>query len=220
MIEQNTAAWREARAGKITASRMADVMAFTPGEGFYKSGPRKGQPKVATPLKARTDYIGDILAELLTGEPKVQVRARPLDWGHDVEAAARAAYEAETGCIVTLAGFVLHPELPFIGCSPDGFVETDGQCQIKCPSNPAVHIETICYGMPDEHIPQVQAELMVTGREWSDFISFDPRMPPHLRLYRQRIQRDQAYIDQLTAACKSLWVEVQSYLNQLNSRAA
>jgi hypothetical protein len=220
VIEQNTQAWREARAGKITASRMCDVMAFTKDEGVYKSGPKKGQPKLARSLKARTDYIGDILGELLTGEPKEQVRARPLDWGHDVEAAARAAYEADTGCIVTESGFVLHTTLPFVGCSPDGLVELDGQLQIKCPSNPAVHIETICKGMPEEHTPQLQGELMVTGRAWNDFVSFDPRMPPHLRLYRQRVMRDQAYIDQLTAACESLWAEVQGYLNQLNQRAA
>lgn len=205
-MEQNTTEWLQARAGKITASRMCDVLAF---------GKRDGKP-----LKARQDYIGDIVAELLTGEPKEQVKARPLDWGHDVEAAARAAYEAETGEIVQQVGFMVHPLLPYIGCSPDGLIGGDGQTQIKCPNNPAVHIATLRDGMPEEHVAQVQGEMFVTGRAWSDFVSFDPRMPEHLRLYRQRIHRDEKYIEQLAAACESLWAEVQTYITYLNQRAA
>lgn len=205
-MEQNTQEWREARAGKITASRMADVLAF---------GKRDGKP-----LKARQDYIGDIIAEILTGEPKDQVRAKPLDWGHDVEEAARAAYEAETGVIVVTTGFMTHPLIPYIGCSPDGLIDATGQVQIKCPNNPAVHIATLRDGMPEEHVPQVQAEMYVTGRDWSDFISYDPRMPEHLRLYRQRIPRDDKYIAMLADACATLWAEVQVMLKFLNERAA
>jgi hypothetical protein len=200
---QNTPEWREARAGKITASRMADVLAF---------GKRDGKP-----LQARRDYIGDIVAEILTGEPREQVKAKSLDWGHDVEAAARAAYEAETGQIVIAAGFVLHATIPYVGCSPDGLIGADGMTQIKCPANPAVHIETLRNGMPAEHIPQVQAEMWVTGRAWNDFVSFDPRMPAHLRLYRQRIERDPQYIETLAQACASLWDEVSALLASLES---
>jgi len=205
-MEQNTEEWRKARAGKITASRMCDVMAF---------GKRDGKP-----LKSRQDYIGDIIAEILTGEPKEQVKARPLDWGHDVEAAARAEYEAETGAIVVCTGFMEHPLIPYIGCSPDGLIGSAGQMQIKCPQNPAIHIATLRDGIPEEHIPQVQGELFVTGREWSDFVSYDPRMPPHLRLYRQRIERDDKYIASLADACASLWAEVQVLIRFLNERAA
>ena len=205
-MEQNTQEWRDARAGHITASRMCDVLGF---------GKRDGKP-----LKARADYIGDIVAELLTGEPREPARAKPLDWGHDVENAARAAYEAETGEIVQRVGFMEHPLIPYIGCSPDGMIGTDGQQQIKCPNNPAIHIATLRDGMPEEHIPQIQGELFVTGRAWSDFVSFDPRMPPNLRLYRQRIVRDEKYIATLAEACESLWAEVQSYIQYLNKRAA
>lgn len=203
---QNTDEWRTIRAGKITASRASDVMAF---------GKRDGKP-----LKAREDYAGDILAELLTGEPRAQVRAAPLDWGHDVEAAARAAYEAMTGELVTQSGFVLHPLLPYAGCSPDGLIGDDGMQQIKCPMNPAVHVWTIRNGMPDEHIAQIQFELWVTARSWSDFVSFDPRMPPHRRLYVQRIERDEAYIEQLAQATASLWDEVQSAYQLMMKEAA
>lgn len=205
-MEQNTEEWRSARAGKITASRMCDVLAF---------GKRDGKP-----LKARLDYIGDIVGEILTGEPKEQVRARPLDWGHDVEDAARAAYEAETGVIVMRTGFVTHPLIDHVGCSPDGLIGADGQTQIKCPNNPAVHIATLRDGMPEEHIPQVQGELYVTGRDWSDFVSYDPRMPPEHRLYRQRVERDEKYIAQIAEACESMWAEVMALLRFLRERAA
>ena len=205
-MQQNTQEWRDARAGKITASRMCDVLAF---------GKRDGKP-----LKARQDYIGDIVAEILTGEPREQVKAKPLDWGHDVEAAARAAYEAETGLIVACTGFMTHPLLDYIGCSPDGLIGAGGQVQIKCPQNPAVHIETLRSGMPEEHIPQVQGELFVTGRQWSEFVSYDPRMPEEHRLYRQRIERDETYIATIASACESLWAEVHAYLSFLKERAA
>ena len=208
-MDQNSPEWREARAGKITASRMGDVIAFA------KNGGR--------PLKARQDYIGEIVAELLTGEPRQQVKAAPLDWGHDVEAAARAAYEAETGTIVQFGGdvaFVTHPELAYIGCSPDGLIGAQGMHQIKCPQNPAVHIETLQSGMPDEHMPQVQGEMLVTGRAWSDFVSYDPRMPPNLRLYIQRIPRDEVYIAMLTKHCQSLWDDVQAIMAKLQKLAA
>lgn len=219
-MEQNTDEWYRARAGKITASRMADVLAFDPGGGVFKSGPRKGQEKPAKSLLCREDYIGDIVGEILTGEPKGQVRAKAMDWGHDVEAAARAAYEAETGEIVTLSAFVVHPTIDYLGCSPDGLVLDDGMTQFKCPANPAVHIQTLRDGMPDEHVPQIQTELLVTGRQWSDFVSFDPRMPLQHRLYRQRIERDDAYIQTLIDASAQLWSEVQAYIQFLNKRAA
>lgn len=220
MILQNTPEWLEARAGKITASRFCDVMAFDEGGELYKSGPKKGQPKPARVLKARTDYIGEIVAELLTGAPMPQARARAMDWGHDVEAAARDAYSAHTGELVSLGGFLIHPSHPFIGCSPDGLVGDDGGLQIKCPANPSVHIETLRAGMPAEHIHQVQGELWVSGRQWWDFVSFDPRMPPNLRLYTQRVLPDPAYIARLEAACLSLWGEVQGLMGELHRRAA
>jgi hypothetical protein len=220
VIEQNTPEWYAARAGKITMSRAPDVLAFDEGGGVWKSGPRKGQTKPAKSLKARLDYVDNIVAEIVTGVPKESVRARPLDWGHDVEGAARAAYEAETGYVVEPGGFVIHRDIPYVGCSPDGLIGTDGQTQLKCPFTSEVHLRTLRDGMSAEHIPQVQGELFVTGRKWSDFVSFDPRMPEHLRLYRFRVERDEIFIRKLRDACISMWIEVQEFLEALNQRAA
>ena len=206
IVQQNTPEWLALRAGKFTASRFSDLLAFAKKDG--------------KPLKARTDYIGEVVAELLTGQPREQARAKPLDWGHDVEAAARAAYEAETGLLVDTAGFVIHGTLPFVGCSPDFLVGDDGMGQIKCPYNPAVHVETLRGGMSEDHIAQVQGELWVTGRAWSDFVSYDPRMPAHRRLFVQRIHADKAYHDDLEAAAVSAWAEVQSILEFINQEKA
>lgn len=219
-MQQNTEEWRNARAGKITASMMKAALAFDPGGSIYKSGPKKGQERPARSLQARTDYIYDIVAEILTGQAKEPIRAKALDWGHDVESAARAEYEVETAQVVQVVGFVTHPVFPFIGCSPDGLVGTQGLTQIKCPADSANHIITLETGMPEEHIPQVQGEMFVTDRVWSDFVSFDPRMPPGFRFYRQRIMRDESYIAELSKACLSLWDEVQEKLHRFERIAA
>lgn len=218
-MEQRTQEWFDSRAGRITASRMCDVMAFSVGEGFYKSGPRKGQPKVAQPLKARTDYIHQLAAERLTSKPRKQVKAWALQWGQDVEPAAVAAYEAETGLIVERAGFVTHPAYDFIGASPDFYAGGDeGGGEVKCPESSEVHLQTLVDGLPDEHIEQIQGGLWVTHRRWWDFVSYHPDFPPHLRLYVQRVERDEDYIAKLADACISLEAEVQAIVTKLQQK--
>lgn len=201
-FEQGSQEWLRERAGKINASEMYDVLAFAKNGG--------------KPLKARTDLIAKIVGEILTGEPASSVRAKSLDWGHDVEAAARQAYSAATGEIVETIVGVTHPLYPFIRCSPDGAVRPNGGIQIKCPASPVVHINTLRHGMDDEHKAQVQAEIWIQGLEWLDFVSFDPRMPEHLRLYIERITPDHAFIAAMETHCLSLWVEVQDLLETLN----
>lgn len=218
-MDQRTEEWFDARAGRITASRMCDVMAFSEG-GVYLSGKRKGQPKEVRPLKARTDYIHQLAAERLTNKPRKQVKAWALQWGQEVEPAAVAAYEAETGLIVHRAGFVTHPLHDFIGASPDLFVGDEGGGEAKCPESPEVHLQTLICGLPDEHIEQIQGGLWVTSRRWWDFISFHPDFPPHLRLYVQRVERDEEYIAKLADACLSLEAEVQAIVTQLQQKEA
>lgn len=218
-MDQRTEEWFDARAGRITASRMCDVMAFSEG-GIYKSGKRKGQPKVVRPLKQRTDYIHQLAAERLTQKPRKQVKAWALQWGQEVEPAAVAAYEAETGLIVQRAGFVPHPAHDFIGASPDFLVGEDGGGEIKCPESSEVHLATLVCGLPDEHIEQIQGGLWVTHRRWWDFISFHPDFQPHLRLYVQRVERDEEYITKLADACLSLEAEVQAIVKQLQQKEA
>lgn len=217
MIEQRSEEWFAERAGKITASRMHDVMLPRDREPF-KSGPRKGQSK--PPPKALTDYAFQLAAERLTSRPRKQIKGAALQWGRDVEPAAVAAYQAETGVIVTTCGFFHHPKYDFIGASPDFLVDDDGGGEIKSPESSEVHLETLLVGLPPEHIEQIQGGLWVTGRQWWDFVSYHPDFPPEFRLYIQRVQRDDAYIDQLEDACLALEADVQTILSQLQQRAA
>jgi putative phage-type endonuclease len=180
---QRSEDWYAARLGKATASRFKDAIAA------LKSG---------APAQAQRDYLTELVVERLTQQPIQRFQNAAMTWGTEQEPAARAAYERVTGRIVEETGFVAHDTL-MAGCSPDGLVDWDGLIEIKCPWNTANHIETLLNGMPAEHIPQVQGQMWITGREWCDFVSYDPRMPAELQLHVQRIQRDPSFIADLEA---------------------
>lgn len=217
MSDQRTDEWFAERAGRITASQMHTVMLPRDREPF-KSGPRKGQPKPAP--KPISDYAFQLAAERLTGKPRKQVKAAALQWGRDVEPAAVAAYQAETGAIVTECGFVRHPSYDFIGASPDFLVNHDGGGEVKSPESSEVHLETLLTGLPEEHIEQIQGGLWVTGRDWWDFVSYHPDFPAELRLYIQRVPRDDDYIAKLETACLAMEADVQTILDQIQQKAA
>jgi predicted phage-related endonuclease len=215
--DQRSPEWFAERAGMITASQMHTV-ALPRERGEFKSGPRKGQPKPQP--KALEDYAHQLAAERLTGKPRRQVKAAALQWGHDVEPAAVAAYQAETGVIVRLCGFIRHPVHDFIGASPDFLVGDDGGGEVKSPESSEVHLATLINGLPREHVEQIQGGLWVTGRRWWDFVSFHPDFPPEHRLYVQRVERDEDFIEQLEAACLALENDVRAILETLERRAA
>ncbi|WP_250475008.1 lambda exonuclease family protein [Caballeronia sp. GAFFF1] len=180
--EQRTEAWFAQRAGKATASRFLDVVSLT---------------KAGKPTAARERYMREIVFERLSGTPKHSVGALSLKWGTDVEQFAREAYEVKWGDVLKETGFVTHPDYPFIGGSCDGLIGDEGVIEIKCPHDEQVHIETWLNGMSPDHRPQVQGNLLVTGRKYAIFISYDPRQNERFRLYYQRIERDDTYIQQI-----------------------
>jgi putative phage-type endonuclease len=200
---QRDADWYAARLGKATASRFKDAIAA------LKSG---------APAQAQRDYLTELVVERLTQQPIQRFQNAAMTWGTEQESAARAAYERVTGRIVEETGFVAHDTL-MAGCSPDGLVDWDGLIEIKCPWNTANHIETLLNGMPAEHIPQVQGQLWITGREWCDFVSYDPRMPEALQLHVQRIQRDEAFIADLEARITSFLQQVGTQVEALRRLA-
>jgi hypothetical protein len=217
MDEQRSQEWFDARAGRNTATMMS-VVVLERERGEFKSGPRKGM--VRPPPKAIADYAHQLAAERLTQKPRKQIKAYALDWGREVEPAAVAAYQAETGYIVTPCGFIPHTAYVFIGASPDFLVGDDGGGEVKSPESSEVHLETLLTGLPAEHIEQIQGGLWVTHRKWWDFISFHPDFPPHLRLYVQRVPRDDAYIARLEAACLEMEADVQSILSTIQQKVA
>lgn len=208
-VEQRTEEWHKARAGKITASRMCDVMAFSKRDG--------------KPLNARGDYLIELATERLTGKSMGTPMSAQMQWGVDVEPAARAAYEARYAVIVETPGFIVMDN-GFIGCSPDGVLNTDiplGGLELKCPYKSKVHVETLLTGMPEEHMPQVQASMMVTDRTWWDFGSYDPRFTGDaapLALYVQRIPRDDGYVAHMLQLCTDLNAEVDALVAKLRAR--
>lgn len=203
---QRTPAWYASRVGFCTASCFDAVLA-------------KG--KDGGESKTRTAYLVKVVCERLTGKSTEGYRNGAMDHGVEVEPFGLMAYEARTGRIVEPAEFIICPDIPMAGASPDGLLDDDGGCELKCPAMTHVHLDTLLRGrMPPEHRPQVQGNLMVTGRAYWDFVSFDPRLPDHLQLYIERIQRDEDYIEKLRAEVIRFMAEVDEMVDRLNRRAA
>jgi len=206
MVEQGTMEWKYQRAGKFTASRFCDVLARS--------------KKTGEPLKAYNDMLWSIVVERMTGEPIEGPDAFALQWGKDVEPYARNAYELSTGTIITLSEFVTHPAYPFVGASPDGLIGNKGGVEFKCPKNPGIHLERFLSGVPEEYKPQIQGCMWVTGREWWDFGSYDPRMPESHRLLVIRVHRDDAFIATMAAAILEAEERVLELMDKIQRVAA
>jgi len=202
LCEQRTEEWRQARAGKVTASAIDNVL----------SKPKKGSSETT----GRANYRAQIVAEVLTGKPADDpFVSRPMQWGVDNEKFARAAYELQQNVMIETVGFVLHPFIECFGGSPDGFVGDEGLVQFKCPLT-ATHIEYLLKGeVPKEYQPQMLAEMACSGRQWCDCVSFDPRLPEDLQLFVQRFHRDEARIAEIEIAVEQFLGEVKDVLVRL-----
>jgi hypothetical protein len=142
----------------------------------------------------RANYKWEILSERLTGRLVDGYVSAEMQWGIDNEAAARFAYEQFMRTEVKRVGFIIHPTMDFFGASPDGLIGEDGGIEIKCPKT-STHLEWMFGGIvPDEHRYQMVAGICCTERKWWDFVSYDPRLPRHLRLFIVRMQRDESEI--------------------------
>jgi putative phage-type endonuclease len=200
-IQQGTLEWRQLRLGKVTASRVADVMSK------IKTGESAG----------RKNYKMDLVVERLTNTPTSSFTNAAMAWGTETEPLARMAYEAFTGTFVETVAFIQHPSIEWFGCSPDGLVD-DGLIEIKCP-NTATHIDYLLAGVPPaKYVPQMQTQMACTGARWCDFVSFDPRLPTELQLLVVRLNRDDSYIQEIEVEVKQFLNEVQQVYTQLKER--
>ena len=199
-IEQGTPEWLSMRLGWITASRFKDV---------------KASGKGGAPSKTRLSYMYQLAAESLTGERVETFSSQYMEWGTQTEPQACAMYELDTGYTVEHPAFIKWNATNKIGISPDGLVGSDGGFEIKCPKT-TTQIETFLSGkMPTCHKPQVQGSLWVTGREWWDFVSFDPRIDGEASYFCQRQYRDEKYIAELESKCLSFEEELTEIINKL-----
>jgi len=200
---QESQDWLLARCGKFTASRAADLMART------KSGPSA----------SRGNLIAQLVAERMTGQPVETYRNAAMERGIELEAEARDAYMFATGNVVEEVGFVVSPELPNTGCSPDGLIGDDGLLEIKCPAAQAKHLAALIRAEhATEYRWQLQHQLMVTDRQWVDVVSYDPRWPEHLQLAIKRVERDEAAIAELRAAIIEADAEVEAFIAKLEQQ--
>jgi putative phage-type endonuclease len=192
MIEQGTEAWHQLRLGKVTASRVADIMAKT------KTGVSA----------SRGNYLIELALQRVTGVIESTYTNDAMAWGTATEPQARVAYEVKTGNFVDQIAFVEHDIIEWFGCSPDGLVGKDGQIEIKCP-NSATHWATIKENKPpSKYVIQMQTQMACTGRKWCDFVSFDPRMPERSQLFIYRVERDQKMIDEIETEVMKFLIEV------------
>lgn len=193
-FEQGSPEWQKVRLGKVTGSRFDDLM-------------HKGRGGAAS--KTTESYMVELLSEIVTGLPADEIKAKPLEWGKKHEPSARACYSMDHSGRIKQVAFIDHPTQPRCGFSPDGLIGDDGILEIKCPFTSKVHLKTILTNqVPDEYYWQVQGGLWVTGRQWCDFVSFDPRCPDGLNTWVVRAFRENSDIADLSE-------RVQKFVDQL-----
>jgi putative phage-type endonuclease len=197
MMDQGSDEWFEARMGKVTASRVADILAKTKS-GYSAS---------------RDNYLAQLVCERLTNQKTESFINSAMQRGTDIEPLARLSYEVNQNVLVDEVGFVPHPSIIMAGASPDGLVGDDGLLEIKCP-NTATHIETLLsQTVPGRYNTQMQFQMACTEREWCDFVSFDNRLPEELQLFVKRVPRDNMYI-------RLMEDEIVKFLNELDIKIA
>lgn len=202
MIAQGSPEWFAARAGKVTASRVADVIARTKS-GYGAS---------------RANYAAQLICERLTGAVEPGFSSAAMQWGTDQEPNAREAYEYRTGEFVDEVAFIPHPRIKDSGASPDGMVGVDGMLEIKCP-NTATHLDTLDSGKPAaKYVTQMQWQMACADRAWCDFVSYDPRLPEELRLFCVRVPRNDEMIAELEAEVVAFLVEIDARIAGLTAR--
>lgn len=197
---QRSEDWYAVRAGKVTASRVHDVIAKLKSGG-YAAG--------------RANYMADLVIERLTGEPVRSFTSAAMQHGIDTEPQARAAYEFMADADVEEVGFVPHPEIEMAGASPDGLVGSDGMLELKCPQ-PAAHLDLLLGGSIElRYASQMQWQMACAGRQWCDYASFQPLFPAHLQLHVRRIERDDNIIAAMEDEVRAFLAEVERKIQQL-----
>lgn len=194
---QGTPEWLAARAGRVTASMISNVLMKPETAGFR-------------------DYQAQLVAEILTGKPQGSDYTNVhMQYGSDTEPLARSAYEAETGFSVDEVGLCIHPTIERAGASPDGLVGNSGLVEIKCPKV-ATHLAYQIAGVvPSGYKNQMMWQMACTERDWCDFVSFRPDLPEHLQLFIVRFKRDSAKILELETAVISFLSTVDAMLAKL-----
>lgn len=199
MMEQGSEEWFKFRLGKVSASRVADLMAKT------KSGY----------AASRKNYMSELLCQRLTGQREEGFTSAAMQRGIDVEPIARGRYEVEADVLVVETGCIAHPHIDDFVASPDGLVGDDGSLEIKCP-NTATHIDFIKTGkIPMRYQHQMTAQMLCAERQWCDFVMFDDRLPPHLAYKCIRFNLDSDMAEEMESEVKNFLIELNETIETL-----
>lgn len=194
-LVQGSDEWKAARIGSLGASVVHEVITKT------KSGY----------AASRANRMATVLLERLTGKSIDIFQTQAMQQGIEREPEARAAYCFLTDGKVTEVGIFKHPELKGTHASPDGLVGDNGLVEIKCPQ-PAQHLETLLsQQIPDKYIVQCLWQMRCTGRQWCDYVSYNPDFPVNMRLFIRRVPRDIARLDEIEKS-------VAGFLHELNHK--
>lgn len=198
-MEQRSDEWFEARLGKVTASKIADVMSTL---------------KTGKEAITRKNYRIQLVSERLTNKKADSFINDAMRIGIEREEDARTTYMFKHNDVEEV-GFVDHPTIPMSGASPDGLVGDDGLIEIKCPLT-TTHTDTLISGKaPSKYIPQMQWQMACTGRKWCDFVSYNPDFPENLQLFVVRVERDDTLIEELEDGVKKFLSEVDETVTKL-----
>ena len=202
-MDQRSDDWFAARCGKLTASKLADAIAKT-RSGWGAS---------------RENYRAELVAQRLTGICPDGFKSAAMQWGIDNEDEGRLAYEIATGSSVEQVGFMDHPTIEWAGASPDGLVGDDGMLELKCP-NTATHIDWVLgrTKIPAKYMTQMYWQMACAGRQWVDFVSYDPRLPGELMLWIQRVERDDDRIAELEELAQEFLAAVSADIEALKRK--
>lgn len=203
-IEQRSAEWLSLRRGSVTSSRLVDVLKK------LKNG---GEPA------GREHYKLELVWERLNlkGDNYRHAISYEMQQGMEFEILARAEYEMETGNLVTPVGFVSHPEIEDFGASTDGLVGEDGLVEFKCPEGVEFFKIKLAFEREEEfpaklfdkYCWQLYGELACTGREWADFVVYNPTLPRNIGLIVKRVYRDDGLI-------RGIECDVRQFLSEVD----
>ncbi|EBB3247288.1 YqaJ viral recombinase family protein [Salmonella enterica] len=200
MMEQRSPEWFAARCGKVTASRLYDVMTRT------KSGY----------AASRQNYMAELICQRLTGKPEEEFTNAAMMRGTELEPVAREMYALnEFDAVISEVGLIDHPTIAGFAASPDGLVNDDGLIEIKCP-NTWTHLQTLKTGVPKrQYLLQMHAQMMCTGRKWCDFVSFDDRLPPELAYFKTRINFDEVLAEEIEQEVVKFLTELETEIQNI-----
>lgn len=205
MTAEQKAAWLSARAGKLTASRMADAM------NYRKDG---------KPGADRIKYMRELLAERVTGQSAPHFVSEPMEHGLEYEDEAVDLFVERYGRNVHLSRFYEHPTIENFGATPDRELD-DGLLEVKCPTT-STFLEWVMAGVvPDEYKPQMAAQLLCSGKAWCGFLAYDPRIRDEgKRLFMRKYEPTPEYMAEVEAAAVKFLDELDAMFDQFVTAAA